>query len=206
MGDGIFILSGCLALILFWLSLRALRLVAREEVEKSKRVLLPIVGILFVTFNVLYFNNMIPPIPLSLKEIGIYHTVERTLASEYRLSFEKAPWYAFGKKQARYFTGLVTSRCTRGVRCSRRLGSIPTYCTVGHTFRVIRRVDRLFNHRIPDLRRTKRRIPGLLQKGKNISGGNGAWTWETLRGQILGRFVFTVEDSAAPPVLSSEIR
>ncbi|MEK7169868.1 MAG: DUF2914 domain-containing protein [Patescibacteria group bacterium] len=206
MGDGIFILSGCLALILFWLSLRALRLVAREEVEKSKRVLLPIVGILFVTFNVLYFNNMIPPIPLSLKEIGIYHTVERTLASEYRLSFEKAPWYAFGKKTGAIF---------------HRVGDEPVYAWSSVFAPTRLNTDIL--HRWSYFSESSGEWIDSSIIGFPIYGGRsegyrgysrkekifpGKWRVdvETLRGQILGRFVFTVEDSAAPPVLSSEIR
>src|SRR3989338_8181404 len=51
-----------------------------------------------VLFFLLFFNNMIPPIPLSLKESGIYHNVERTKSGEYRLSFEEAPWYRFGQE------------------------------------------------------------------------------------------------------------
>ncbi len=205
-GDGIFILSGCLALILFWLSLRVLRLVAREEVEESKRVLLPIVGILFVTFNILYFNNMIPPIPLSLKEIGIYHTVERTRGGEYRLSFEAASWYAFGKKTGAIF---------------HRIGDEPVYAWSSVFAPTRLNTDIL--HRWSYFSESSGEWIDSSIVGFPIYGGRsegyrgysrkekvfpGKWrvNVETLRGQIIGRFEFTVEDSVASPILSSETR
>lgn len=205
-GDGIFILSGCLALVLFWLSLRILRLVAREEVEESKRVLLPIVGILLITFNVLYFNNMIPPIPLSLKDIGVYHSLARGKSGEYVLGFEKAPWYEFGEKTASVF---------------HKTGDGPVY--VFSSIYAPTRLDTPVVHRWLRFNEDTKEWTTVNTVSFIISGGRadgfrgyssketittGKWrvNVETPRGQIIGRFDFTVEDAVAPPTLSTETR
>jgi hypothetical protein len=49
-----------------------------------------------LVFNLLYFTNLIPPVPLSLKEAGIYHYVHSKDGS-YILRFEQGSWYEFYK-------------------------------------------------------------------------------------------------------------
>jgi hypothetical protein len=44
---------------------------------------------------ILYFFNFIPPVPLSLKEIGIYHDVTRESGVGYHVSYEPPNWFAF---------------------------------------------------------------------------------------------------------------
>src|SRR5439155_500361 len=44
---------------------------------------------------VLYVFRLIPPVPLSLMEIGIYHDVARQNDGAYRVSYVKPPWYRF---------------------------------------------------------------------------------------------------------------
>jgi len=56
------------------------------------------IAIIFGVFNIFYFLNIIPPVPLSLKEIGIYHSVTRVAAGEYEGAFEKPLWFAFWRQ------------------------------------------------------------------------------------------------------------
>ncbi len=51
---------------------------------------------LFIVLNVFYWQNWIPPVPLSLKSAGIYHSVKR-IDNQYRLVYQPAPWYKFWK-------------------------------------------------------------------------------------------------------------
>ncbi len=62
---------------------------------------LSIAGI-FVGFQVLYFTNLIPPVPLTLKEIGIYHNVLRT-GGGYDVTYEVPHEYAFWRSTARVY-------------------------------------------------------------------------------------------------------
>jgi len=55
-----------------------------------------LIGGLFVFLNLLYFFNWIPPVPLSLKEGGIYHHVKKQ-GDLYKMKFEKGSWYEFSK-------------------------------------------------------------------------------------------------------------
>ncbi|OHA21321.1 MAG: hypothetical protein A2849_03230 [Candidatus Taylorbacteria bacterium RIFCSPHIGHO2_01_FULL_51_15] len=197
----IFILSGVTALLLFVVAIRLIALVAREEVDKSRHTLFAVVGIVFITFNFLYFNNMIPPIPLSLKEIGIYHEVSRTRAGAYHLSFEKAPWYALGKKTSAVF--------------------MRTYDEPVYAFTSVfapTRLDTEILHRWSYLDPSSGEWVSSTVVSFPISGGRnegyrgysikehvfpGKWRVdvETLRGDIIGRFVFTVKEATLAPIL-----
>jgi hypothetical protein len=53
------------------------------------------VAAVFFAFNIFYFLNIIPPVPLALKEIGIYHSVSRSTPGVYTLTYEKPYWFAF---------------------------------------------------------------------------------------------------------------
>lgn len=60
-----FIFSGLLSLVVVWLYLRVLRRYAWDSFYRSQKMIKrSIVGV-FVVINVLYFTNIIPPIPLS---------------------------------------------------------------------------------------------------------------------------------------------
>jgi hypothetical protein len=48
-------------------------------------------GLVLLGFFVLYYFRVIPPVPLSIPFIGVYHAVERT-EQGYRLSHERPPW------------------------------------------------------------------------------------------------------------------
>lgn len=54
-------------------------------------------------FTVLYFSHVIPPVPLSLKHIGVYHTLER-VGGVYAVSYEKPAWYVFWRHTDAAFT------------------------------------------------------------------------------------------------------
>ncbi|HBV01743.1 MAG TPA: hypothetical protein DEF00_05195 [Candidatus Taylorbacteria bacterium] len=205
MGDMIFLLSGVVTLFLFWCALKILSLISREEIRKSKFSLLAIVISIFVTFNFLYWSNMIPPIPLSLKEIGIYHNVERTRSGEYRLTFEKAPWYAFGQKTSAVF---------------HRQGSMPIYAfsSVFAPTRLLTEVahrwayfddqkDRWIDSTVVGFPISGGRENGFrgYSKKETISPGKWRVDVETLRGQTIGRFVFEVI-GVSPPPLKEETR
>ncbi len=63
-----------------------------ERAASERTRVARIVAVIFVTFNILYFTGAIPPLPLALKDAGVYHGVVRT-GDEYRLFYEPLPWY-----------------------------------------------------------------------------------------------------------------
>lgn len=104
-GDTIFITSGIAALLGIGALIYLLFEVTPEKIRQNKKALILSIGTIFAFFHILYFTNIIPPIPLSLKEIGIYHSLERINSDKYiyEVSFEPAPWYLFFKKQSFVF-------------------------------------------------------------------------------------------------------
>jgi hypothetical protein len=94
---GIFILAGCLSL-LFSLGVFSIGLL--PEPGEWKRRMTPVASSILATFlalNILYFANLIPPVPLALKSAGIYHQVTRT-AEGYLVKYVPPRGFRFWKK------------------------------------------------------------------------------------------------------------
>jgi hypothetical protein len=91
-GTWVFALAmGLLALffggILFWLYRRT-----GNDAAILKLSVKPIAGVM-VVFVILYMAKMIPPIPLSLQHLGVYHNVQKE-EGRYRLTYNRV-WYKF---------------------------------------------------------------------------------------------------------------
>ncbi len=78
MGDVVFVFSGVLALALMYGFYRILKRLSPARIGERTRLVFGNVIVLFVCMNLLYFTNSIPPLPLSLREAGVYHSVSRT--------------------------------------------------------------------------------------------------------------------------------
>src|ERR1035437_313299 len=91
-GDRIFLLSGLTSLIFIALFTVILFHFIKDKFYKDKReskkmIVFLILGI-FTLVNFLYFTNLIPPIPLSLKDGGIYHSVQKNVNNNYNVTYE----------------------------------------------------------------------------------------------------------------------
>lgn len=73
----VFLASGTLALLLVYSLIRALEHMVPTLMHELRQAPLMFMVGLFAVFNVLYVLNIIPPIPLSLKEAGVYEYVAR---------------------------------------------------------------------------------------------------------------------------------
>jgi hypothetical protein len=77
-------------LALFYLQLRILRNAMLEQNVLFRAILAPCLSVLFI-FVLFYFLGWIPPVPLSVKEQGVYHLIEHR-EGHYYLSTEKVWW------------------------------------------------------------------------------------------------------------------
>ncbi len=91
-GPWMFMVSGAVSLTLIVLFIYLLRRVAPETVQASFYETMRSIAIIYVAFHVLYLADLIPPLPLALKESGVYHKVERR-GFEYQLLDENRAWY-----------------------------------------------------------------------------------------------------------------
>ncbi len=91
-GSLVFFLSGAVSVALITALLFGLKRLIPETFQRERTSVARTVAIIFVLFNVLYFSNAIPPLPLALKDAGIYHAVNRQ-GDTYAIRAEKQAWY-----------------------------------------------------------------------------------------------------------------
>jgi hypothetical protein len=92
MGAWVFVGSGLIALAVMHVFFGWLERIVPNFIQLQKRNVVFIIGLIYVVMNVLYFTNVIPPIPLSMKHVGIYHNVVR-IDDTYKLTYEKPVWW-----------------------------------------------------------------------------------------------------------------
>jgi hypothetical protein len=90
-GMGVFLLSMLVGTIPVVIIERRIRLHAPERSHQASMQITVPFGLVLIVFLALYLFRLIPPVPLSIPFIGVYHGVERSEGS-YRLSHENAAW------------------------------------------------------------------------------------------------------------------
>jgi Protein of unknown function (DUF2914) len=108
------VISLFLYILLFTLS-------KRDRTRNLYEVLGIVVSILFI-FNLFYYFNIIPPVPLSLKQIGIYHELtvlpesDQSSGFYYAASYEKPDWWVFWRDTSGTYT-LPQNQTTGAAYC-----------------------------------------------------------------------------------------
>lgn len=86
-----FLISGAAATLIYLLFLRLLRGIGRARYQQSRLALVGgVVGIL-AAMNILYFADILPPLPLALADAGVYHSAKRN-GDVYEVMGEDQPW------------------------------------------------------------------------------------------------------------------
>ncbi|HVV15244.1 MAG TPA: DUF2914 domain-containing protein [Candidatus Paceibacterota bacterium] len=210
-GTLVFLASGVLSLILIagFLSLVYVIIFrGRDRIAHLYEVSI-LVGLVFLFYNLLYFMNIIPPVPLSLRDIGVYHSITRLPTSAgseqgiYSATYEKAPWYEFWRSTSPTYTVFSSGEaaCFSSVFAPTNL-SAPIY------------------HRWEKHNDEKNTWATAARISFDISGGRdagyrgfttsavspGRWRCdvETEGGALIGRTSFTVESASTTPALSTK--
>ncbi len=76
-GTFIFLISGALAVGLFWIFLRALQAMSPHTYAQTHWTIVAGAASVFAALNAFYFLNILPPLPLALSDAGVYHSVKR---------------------------------------------------------------------------------------------------------------------------------
>jgi Protein of unknown function (DUF2914) len=90
-----FMLSGVVTLVLLFLFLRLLRSVTGINLDTRRRTLIGVIAGIFLAINLLYFLNLIPPIPLSLRDASVYHAIARSADGNYSVQSENPGVFRF---------------------------------------------------------------------------------------------------------------
>ena len=203
MGPVIFILSGVVALVLVTGFVYFLWCLVPERVVGSKRYLVYSILSIFLVINLLYFTNLIPPIPLSLKNSGVYHSIER-IGDKYIAEEEQHSGLSalqvfedvhVGKGQPLYVYSAVFAPTNINV-------------TVVHNWkRFNSEINRWVSiSRIPYtvIGGTDRGFRGYTNK-LNLEEGKWTVNIETDRGQVIGRVTFEVVYNDEPQQLVERV-
>ena len=101
-GSLIFLLSGLLSLVFVGIFILILFYFIKDHLKESKKTILFLILGIFALVNFLYFTNLIPPIPLSIKNAGIYHSISKNDAGNYEATYEKYDWSNYFKMYPNY--------------------------------------------------------------------------------------------------------
>lgn len=102
MGRLVFLLSGVVSLALWWLFVRVLRKRAKESFSHHRETVMASCAAIFILTNILYFTNVIPPLPLSLQDASVHHSVMRTETGAYLVQSESQGWLGFFRLVPRF--------------------------------------------------------------------------------------------------------
>jgi hypothetical protein len=200
---GIFLLAGLLSL---FLSLALFSIGYLPDRAHWRQRMLPVTSWIFAVFivvNILYFANLIPPVPLALKRAGIYHAVKRTSAG-YVVKYVPPSMARFWRKWDHpfYFTPGESVYCYTAVFAPRGV-QLPVYHAWNHkTALGWTQTDRI---KLPITGGRDGGYRGYTSKG-GITPGEWRVEVETERGQTLGRIDFAVVPGPAPhPQLRTEL-
>lgn len=146
------------------------------------------VGIFFV-MNAAYFLNIIPPIPLSLTESGVYYSVER-----------RGSEYVFEAPDQSWLESLLPGQTITLESGQRVYAFASIFAPVDLNTTVIHDWQRLTDNGWVSVSRLSYSIVGGRQDGyrgysyiTNHTAGKWRVDVETLRGQVIGRISFTIE-------------
>ncbi|MCX6735611.1 MAG: DUF2914 domain-containing protein [Candidatus Parcubacteria bacterium] len=93
MGDWVFILSGAISLLMIGAFIHFLYFFLPREARVNQKKLIMSIGGVFLAINFFYFTNLIPPVPLALKDGGVYHSMKKTEGNRYYFQDEQRRWY-----------------------------------------------------------------------------------------------------------------
>jgi len=96
-GPRMFLLSGALSLIFIALFLLLIRYTSRRKFGKGKIFLFGSIAGIFILVNILYFTDLIPPLPLSIKDAGVVYSVQKDSRGNYITIGEQGTWQDYFK-------------------------------------------------------------------------------------------------------------
>src|SRR3989344_1395113 len=206
MGPDVFLISGLISLGAIFLFVGIIGFFAKEKFRKQRNMLAVSISGIYLLANILYFLNLIPPIPLSLSDAGIYHSLYKDDAGNYVLAGESAP------DLRNFFAPVENFHWVPGT-------SVYAYSAIFSPALFNTNVIHEWQKYDEDSGRwiTATRISLITQGGRDegwrvysmktgISPGSWRVNVETSQGQIIGRLRFNIIQAAEAPSLKKHIK
>ncbi len=204
LGPDVFLISGGVSLILIWLFLLLLERLTKDRFYRSRKVLWKWIGVIFVGMNILYFTNVIPPIPLSLKDAGVYHFVERNVLGDYLAGYEPQGLKGFFNIYEDFHT--VPGRPVYAYSAVFSPASLNT--TIVYNWQHYDESTNRWN----DEGNVSITLIGGREGGyrtyttkSNLSAGKWRVNVETVQGQVIGRILFNIIPVKSDPNILTKI-
>jgi len=202
----LFVAAGAVSLIIFAVYIHYLCVFASQLQVQKRRFFMVIIGIT-CAMNVLYFANIIPPIPLALREAGLYHNIKvlngrHTLSAEHENFLQAIEAAVFGQtvhiepgKKVYLYTAIFAPAKFK--------------TTIVHHWQYYDPVQKEWI--------SKGKFSFIINGGRqegykgyswNSDLAEGKWRVyvQNQRGQVLGRVRFTIEEVDAPVELREVVR
>ncbi len=196
MGGWMFLLSGVLALVGVYIVIQLLTYIIPNYLLLEMRKIVFVILGTFAVFQGLYVLNIIPPIPLSLKEITIAQSVVR-VGGEYEVTYEPAPWWMFWQRVHETFHPAT--------------GSVACFTKVFAPAKLTTEIEHVWEYRDKETGKWTHHFSlpfPIVGGGDNGYRGftaissyhDGIWRCRvtTKRGQVIGQQVFTIDSSEKP--------
>ncbi|MFA6445646.1 MAG: DUF2914 domain-containing protein [Candidatus Paceibacterota bacterium] len=203
MGDDVFIASGIASLVVLYGFLFILRIIFGNKLSASRPYITLFIIIILCGINALYFTKLIPPIPLSLSSIGVYHDLRQIGGNTFVGKKEPITFVSYMK------TGEIFHRVNNeSVYVWAVIFSPTEFATqVVHKWYYfnVKQNEWILTNRIT--------LPMTYSKGNGYKTYSlkeatfpGLWrvSVETLDGQVLGQIKFTIEKISSSPKLVEE--
>ena len=160
---------------------------------------------ILLVFNLLYFTNTIPPLPLALKEAGVYHGVQKS-GDTYTLKAEPLLWY---QQYLQYNTVFHKAPGERAYVFTSIFAPTKLTTTVTHEWQ--------FYDSMREEWRTMSRVSYPIQGGRDggyrgytvqdaLSPGDWRVNVRTADGRLIGRVSFAVESVSSLVEVESQVR
>jgi hypothetical protein len=198
--------SGVVALIIVYFVVSILRRIIPNFFQQQLRYIVFSLLSIFILLNTLYATSILPPIPLSLKEITIAHTVTFYPATrQYDIVYEPiSPWRFWEySRPTLHVRDTMTAACFTTIFAPTRLAAGVYHQWDFYDPSLGRWVERF---RVPY------EVSGAATQGyrgfsttSNVRDGKWRCTVKNARGQSLGRKVFYIDTTTAPPELRRRV-
>ncbi len=206
-----FLMSGVVSLACMAVFISLLKVFAlRDNKQKQLWEMRGMIVVIFLVFNGLYFANIIPPVPLSLKGAGIYHSITTldapsTSGAIYAATYEPKQWYEFWRDTGDNFNIAEgePAYCFSAIFAP---GDLST--PIIHRWEYFYpQTEKWLSVGLITFPINGGREEGYRGYSKKQVLTDGEWrcTVETSSGQVIGRITFTVKTSASSstPALSN---
>ena len=204
-GPQIFLLSGLISLAFISLFVLTLFYFIKDKFTESKKLILFLILGIFALVNFLYFTNLIPPIPLSLKDADVYHLVEKNQDGNYLVTYENYDWRKYFQmyptfKEASgspvYIYSAIFSPKNLNINI---VHEWQHYDIVSHKWKIESTIN---------LSVIGGRDGGFRTYSMRSGLASGKWKVyiKTLQGQTIGSVRFKILPTDTDPILASEIK